>query len=705
MGGAVSIACVVYGAKSTTDPRGSIPDQLRQCREAIERDAERALIAEYTDVSFSAYSGDRGPGLLDAMQHAEDLARQLGTAELWVQHSDRLARGDGRVARHAVEIALWALKHDIRVCSLQDPDTFRDLLYAVVTGHRNHEDSRRRGLALAAGRRRAASRGEFIGYVLDGYRVVVEVDDRGGIRRRIDFDETRRPVIEVLFGLALRGIGPAAIATRLNDAGWRTNPRRRNITPVLWRSDNIVAILRNPRYAGLSTYHGEVLGPAQWPGYVTPRQHERLKAQAERPRHTTSHRQNETYLLAQLGRCGRCGSPLWVFTGHPRKDGTFCRRYICANHSRGPWRGRCPAQPMSAELIEAMFVAAIRTLLGGDEDNDPLELLARSSAGRHAVTATERQRLAAAMASQDAEQLEAELQVLFMQMQPDAEFVRAAAISTRHRRQLEAIPRFQAWAEHERIQRTNHTREETRRLNRLLRSWLAGVEVTVSDHSVDIVARRAGREGTPEGQAAVEFDRREWARFASLARRPHRRMGPWNDPEIIGAIQAWADAHGRSPTWTDWRKGEEDHPTSPTLMRRFKTWDRALDKAGLTRSVPETPPRNYQWDDADILAALSEWTRNNGRPPAWADWLKATPQRFCSHWAWTSEVAPVWTLEVAPPLSDRPSTVLGSSSSSGRGRKEWDHGWNCSSRSGAIAIARGCPRGRWRPGMGSIGGR
>ncbi len=75
------------------------------------------------------------------MRHAQELARD-GAVELWAQHSDRLARGDGRSARHAVEIALWALKNDVMLRTVQDPETFRDLLYAVVTGQRNHEDSR-----------------------------------------------------------------------------------------------------------------------------------------------------------------------------------------------------------------------------------------------------------------------------------------------------------------------------------------------------------------------------------------------------------------------------------------------------------------------------------------------------------------------------------------------------------------------------------
>src|SRR5262249_33169913 len=100
--------CVIYAAKSTEDRRGSIPDQLRECREAIGSDPAGEVAEDYSDEQFSAFGRSRGPGLVDAMQHVEDLAREHGKAELWAQHSDRLARGDGRLARHAFEIALWA---------------------------------------------------------------------------------------------------------------------------------------------------------------------------------------------------------------------------------------------------------------------------------------------------------------------------------------------------------------------------------------------------------------------------------------------------------------------------------------------------------------------------------------------------------------------------------------------------------------------
>jgi hypothetical protein len=185
------IPCILYAAKSTEDRRGSILDQLLKCRAAIAHEPGRAVIAEYTDEAFSAFRASRGPGLADAIALAEELSKDGGVAELWALHSDRLARGDGRDARHAVEIALWALKQGVAVRTVQDPETFRDLLYAVVTGQRNNEDSRRKGLASAAGRRRAVERGEYTGAKPDGYIRAVELDESGNVRRRLDIDPAR----------------------------------------------------------------------------------------------------------------------------------------------------------------------------------------------------------------------------------------------------------------------------------------------------------------------------------------------------------------------------------------------------------------------------------------------------------------------------------------------------------------------------------
>src|SRR5262245_53894643 len=129
---------VLYAAKSNEDKRGSIEIQIADCR----AEAEGEEVAEvYTDEGFSAYYGNRGDGLADAQAHCERLADEGIEGTLRAQHSDRLARGNVKRARHLVEIALWAMKAGVRVRCVHDPQTFESLLQAVVTGDRNFEDS------------------------------------------------------------------------------------------------------------------------------------------------------------------------------------------------------------------------------------------------------------------------------------------------------------------------------------------------------------------------------------------------------------------------------------------------------------------------------------------------------------------------------------------------------------------------------------
>jgi hypothetical protein len=303
------------------------------------------------------------PGLIDARQHAEDLAVEHGVAELWAQHSDRIARGDGKAAQHTVEVALWALKHDIRVRTLQDPETFQDLLYAVVTGQRNNEDSKRKGLAPSAGRRRAAARGEYIGYLLDGYKIEVDSDGAGKVRKRMVLDPERQELIALIFRLALRGRTCGQIATSVNDVGWLTKPAHRNRTPRSFSTDRVNDILKNPRYAALASWNGEIVARGHWPAYLTEHQSKHLRQRLRVRRAPKHYRRLEAYLLAKLARCGRCGSTLYSLTGNPHRDGSFARRYGCASHAKDRGAGQCQAKLINADTAEAMLVASIDRLL------------------------------------------------------------------------------------------------------------------------------------------------------------------------------------------------------------------------------------------------------------------------------------------------------------------------------------------------------
>lgn len=245
--------CVIYAAKSTEDIRGSLATQVEDCRKAIQAESERIVVAEYADEAVSGFSRSRGPALAAALEQVGALAAEHGRAELWVQHSDRVARGDGRTARHVVEIALWAAKVGVMVRPVEDVDTFRDLLYAVVTGQRNHEDSKRKGSATAAGLKRAVYRGEYAGQPLDGYRVAVTVDERGHVKKRLVFNPERKPLFALIFRMAHAGATPGQIARRVNQDEWLTVPRKREQRPRPFSPAFVRLILGNPRYAGLAT--------------------------------------------------------------------------------------------------------------------------------------------------------------------------------------------------------------------------------------------------------------------------------------------------------------------------------------------------------------------------------------------------------------------------------------------------------------------
>jgi hypothetical protein len=95
------LRAIVCAAKSTEDTRGSIRTQLADGRAMAARGGWQ-VAGEYVDEAASAWTGNRGAELASAMEQAE----QIAPCVLLVQHSDRLARGDGRTARHLGELYL-----------------------------------------------------------------------------------------------------------------------------------------------------------------------------------------------------------------------------------------------------------------------------------------------------------------------------------------------------------------------------------------------------------------------------------------------------------------------------------------------------------------------------------------------------------------------------------------------------------------------
>jgi DNA invertase Pin-like site-specific DNA recombinase len=140
---------ILYAAKSTEDKHGSIPDQIVKARDLSEKE-DWSMRGEFSDEGFSAYSGNRGPGLEEAKAAAIELAAEQGECLLVALHSDRVARGAGDepgAAEHLVEVVAHLRRHGVRLRTVED-DFFADdrigLLMAAVQGQRNSEDSLRK---------------------------------------------------------------------------------------------------------------------------------------------------------------------------------------------------------------------------------------------------------------------------------------------------------------------------------------------------------------------------------------------------------------------------------------------------------------------------------------------------------------------------------------------------------------------------------
>lgn len=311
---------VLYAAKSSPDEKGSIPDQLREGREWAKEKGLKVL-ASHSEENVSAYKGDRGPELAKAMEHTERAG-----AVLVAQHSDRLARGDAKQARHLVEIALWAIKADVEIYCLQDPSTFENLLMAVVMGDRNMHDSKRKAAAVKAGLARRRRRGLVSGPAAYGYVLRRNKDDE----RRLVIDPHRAEVVRRIFNEYLAGCALPAISRGLTADG---------MTAALggpWNPCSVRQLLMNPVYAALLR-DGEELVEAAHEAIIPRETWEAAEAlrKAKASTHKRGRNPKGKHLFRKgFLRCGDCGGSM-VPSTHRKVSGNVHEYYRCLNSRNG----------------------------------------------------------------------------------------------------------------------------------------------------------------------------------------------------------------------------------------------------------------------------------------------------------------------------------------------------------------------------------
>jgi DNA invertase Pin-like site-specific DNA recombinase len=80
-----------------------------------------------------------------------------------VQHSDRLARGDGLTADHLAQIYFAMRKVSVRLRLVRDDSNPEDVIRVALIGERSHEDSKRKSGAVRSGKDRPMQRGQRLG--------------------------------------------------------------------------------------------------------------------------------------------------------------------------------------------------------------------------------------------------------------------------------------------------------------------------------------------------------------------------------------------------------------------------------------------------------------------------------------------------------------------------------------------------------------
>ncbi len=327
--------------RQSLDRAGTSAAVDRQREDCLKLCSERGweVASTYVDNDVSASTTKPRPGYTRMLAAVE-----RGEAEVVVAwHVDRLTR---KLTDLELLIEL-AQRTGLRIATVTgDLDLSTDagrlvgrILASVARGEVERKGARqKRAQQQAAQQGRPAGGRRAFGYTADGMTVI----------------EPEATHLRAAYTDLLQGASLKSIARRWNEAGALTTAGN------AWTHSTVRETLKNPRYAGLRSYRGQVVGPAVWRSLVDEDTHAAAVALLSLPERRTTATTARKYLLPAIALCWKCGSD--VATGHTRHGR---RVYVCRAH-------KCvarKAEPVE-QLVEAVVVARLSR-------PDAVELLSR----------------------------------------------------------------------------------------------------------------------------------------------------------------------------------------------------------------------------------------------------------------------------------------------------------------------------------------
>jgi site-specific DNA recombinase len=346
--------CVIYAAFSTAKG-DTIEQQIEDCEEMAASEGWE-VVGRFSDKGKSAFKGDRGPGLAQAMRAAEEAAKAGAPAVLLVRDPERLARGDSvgpEGARSFAEVALWASRSYVQLRAVRDDALISHPMLAGIVSELVNAESRRKSQRAASGAESRREQGLHPGGAVYGYAPDKELG--------LVPDPEQSPVVVRVFEELATGISQAEVARRLN-AELKATGKPKPLRGKDWSQGSLSALVKRETYLGRipadkpsdRSKKGRV---EEWkPGKHEPliseelfeAAHARIAERRKSVGNAGGRRPTAGHLLAGTMLRHSCGHSMTPRSNDPKKDGSVTGRYVCA----GAKSGLCEGLTVDMEVVD-----------------------------------------------------------------------------------------------------------------------------------------------------------------------------------------------------------------------------------------------------------------------------------------------------------------------------------------------------------------
>ena len=297
-------------SRDLTGEGAGVNRQESECRKFAEQHG-LTVSRVFTDNDVSAFSGTPRPAFAEMIE----TIKRGGVDGIICWHTDRLYRR----ARDLEDIVKLVEETGVAVRTVRSGDldlntpTGRMVarLVASVSNYEVDHMIERQKLSHSSRAGEGMYRGGGIPY---GYR-------RGSETGQLVVDPEQAKIVREAAKRILAGDGVLTIVKRLNERGVPTQNGKQ------WRTSTVRRILSKPAVAGLATYHGDVVGKAQWPAILDEGEWRAVNAILSDPKRRTQQGNVKKWQGSGVYVCGRCGGPMG--TTKTRKTTGSGRAYLC----------------------------------------------------------------------------------------------------------------------------------------------------------------------------------------------------------------------------------------------------------------------------------------------------------------------------------------------------------------------------------------